>query len=180
MKKVNRIAVFGSAFNPPHNGHADVIRQAAQLFDEVWVVPSYCHAFGKPMIDFKTRLEMTHALVEIANIDGNVNILDIESELAADSSDPVYTYDLLSALHKKHPNTVLTFVVGPDNAHPDMWRKFYKGDEILKRWNLWVAAERISIRSSYIRNRLNNGEHIDEKLLPSTIKDMCSNLYETG
>ena len=36
-----KIAVFGSAFNPPHMGHADVVTQALAHFDRVILVPNF-------------------------------------------------------------------------------------------------------------------------------------------
>ncbi|HIB77351.1 MAG TPA: hypothetical protein EYO58_06995 [Flavobacteriales bacterium] len=41
------IAVFGSAFNPPHLGHMDVVRQCLSHVDQVLIVPSARHPFGK-------------------------------------------------------------------------------------------------------------------------------------
>lgn len=36
-----RRAIYPGSFDPPHNGHIDVLRRAAQLFDEVIVAVAY-------------------------------------------------------------------------------------------------------------------------------------------
>lgn len=44
---MSRIAVMGSAFNPPSLGHKDVVEQALTQCDQVWLVPAFRHAWGK-------------------------------------------------------------------------------------------------------------------------------------
>ena len=46
---MSRIAVMGSAFNPPSLGHKDVVEQALKQCDQVWLVPAFRHAWGKSM-----------------------------------------------------------------------------------------------------------------------------------
>ncbi|WP_028881637.1 adenylyltransferase/cytidyltransferase family protein [Teredinibacter turnerae] len=153
------IGVLGSAFNPPHNGHADVVTQALAEFDRVLLVPSYRHAFGKNMLPYHWRLQMVAALVENM-ADERVALFDIEESLAeaqGDPTRPVYTYDVLAETERQFPNGKIAFIVGPDNAATSTWQKFYRGDEILKRWCLWPAAERIPVRSSDIRAQAERG-----------------------
>ena len=49
------LAIYGGAFDPPHAGHASVIRRVLDSCDQVLVVPSYQHADGKRMADFDLR-----------------------------------------------------------------------------------------------------------------------------
>jgi len=155
-----KTAVFGSAFNPPHMGHADVINQALAVFDRVIVVPSYSHAFGKAMAPFAVRLDLVHALVTVhPEWQQRVIVSDIEQTIADNNADdkPVYTFEVLSELAIHQPKDKLVFVVGPDNAVPETWAKFFKAKEIDERWGRWEAKERKQIRSTAIRNRLNAG-----------------------
>lgn len=164
------IAVFGSAFNPPHRGHFDAVEQALAVFDQVYLVPSYRHAFGKIMASFNDRLAMLGAFMDQHPFPaGTVCISDIERSLAAAGDRPVYSFDVLEALERLHPGSRLTMVIGPDNAEPAQWALFYRGDDIQKRWGCFVTEERIKVRSTMIRECLTHGDEISPALLPSTI-----------
>ncbi len=156
-----KTAVFGSAFNPPHMGHADVINQVLAVFDRVIVVPSFTHAFGKTMAAYSLRLNLAQILVSShPDWQQRVIVSDVEQTIATKKSgnEPVYTFDVLSKLEALRPSDKLVFVVGPDNAAPDTWAKFYKANEIDERWGRWEAQERKKIRSTAIRNKLKAGE----------------------
>ena len=162
MKK-RHVAVIGSAFNPPHLGHKDVIEQVYQSFDEILLVPSFKHAFGKKMVPFEHRLYMASMMGQCFHNESYIQygehtpILtsDIEREIGAQKEGPVYTFDVLEALEKKYQKagieSELTFIVGPDNASFETWSKFYRGDEILERWKLRSVSERIAVHSTEIR-----------------------------
>lgn len=163
----NTVAIFGSAFNPPHLGHADVISQASEWASKIIVVPSYAHAFGKSMAPYDQRFAMTKALLTNIKSRKRIIISDIEKRLAEqkNNNEPIYTYDVMCALSAVYRNADLRFVVGPDNAAPDKWEAFYRADEILERWGVWAAKERVNIRSTTIRASFAQGK------LPST--DVC-------
>lgn len=162
-----KTAIFGSAFNPPHCGHLDVIEQALAEFDQVVVVPSFQHAFGKTMAPFNVRLEMANALIKGMS---SVSVSDIESSIALQKpGEPIYTYDVLCALEALHPNWVMQFVVGPDNANPEVWQKFYQHKAIGERWGRWPAKERKHIRSTAIREALSRGEVIHSGTCPTDV-----------
>ena len=55
-----RVALFGGSFNPPHVAHqlaALYVLETAPV-DELWFVPAFEHAFGKPLAPFDDRLAM--------------------------------------------------------------------------------------------------------------------------
>jgi nicotinate-nucleotide adenylyltransferase len=61
------ILLFGGSFNPPHLGHTIVIEQAFELvpqLDELWILPTFNHAFGKNSAPAADRLAMCQLLVE--------------------------------------------------------------------------------------------------------------------
>lgn len=150
-----KYAVMGAAFNPPHNGHMNVIQQALKYFDRVILVPSFKHPFGKKMADYDFRLEMTNAL-RLSVDESLVVVSDVEREISQQKnvSDPVYTYDVMRTLQEKHKDDSLQFIVGPDNAKA--WSSFYKGDLVKKKWGVYECKESIKVRSTNIRKLLSN------------------------
>lgn len=179
-----KVAVFGSAFNPPHCGHEDVLLQVAQWADAVVVVPNFSHAFGKQMAEYALRLRLVQALVEglaperLAGC--SVQVSDIEQRMASKQCEPapIYTYDVLVELQKLYPNSELTFVVGPDNADPAVWNRFYRAQEILQQFSIWPAEERLSVRSTAIRAGLARGRLPSEKECPQAVIQLLQQTKE--
>ena len=60
---MKKIAIFGSAFNPPSLGHKSVIESLSH-FDLVLLEPSIAHAWGKNMLDYPTRCKMVDAFIK--------------------------------------------------------------------------------------------------------------------
>lgn len=172
MKKT--LGVFGSAFDPIHLGHIDCIRQILGQYDLIAVVPSFDHAFGKQMADFDLRIKSVKRAIEeeFSQDENRIVVLDIERRIAANKqSEPIYTFDVLSALSKKFGTDDIEFVVGPDNAAPEQWSKFYRAEEVLTRWGLKAVNERTKIRSSMIRKMIANNDAWEaiEPLVPQTV-----------
>ena len=159
---MSRIAVMGSAFNPPSLGHHDVIAQALKQCDQVWLVPAFRHAWGKSMAAYQQRCEMVDLFVQdIA--DPNVSLHAIEHDIATDK--PVYSYDLLAALQTHlPPDDQLLLVIGPDNAAS--FDRFHRASEIQQRWQLLVVKERVSVRSTKIRAALQQHQSISGMTTP--------------
>ncbi|WP_165313098.1 nicotinate-nicotinamide nucleotide adenylyltransferase [Vibrio ziniensis] len=159
---MEKIAVFGSAFNPPSLGHKSVI-DSLDHFDRILLVPSISHAWGKEMLDYDIRCQLIEAFIQ--DIGSNkVTLCKVEQELFTPSSS-VTTYAVLKKVEEIFPNADITFVIGPDNLlHFD---RFYKSAEILKRWSIMVCPERIPVRSTEIRRRLSDNAEIRGLTTPS-------------
>lgn len=164
-----RIAIFGSAFNPPTIGHKDAIIYLLETdqVDKVLLVPSFAHAFGKDMLEYEVRLELLTAFVQ--DLDRpEVELLAIEHEICQ-ASRPVYTYDLLRHLQENQfKDDTLAFVIGPDNLKN--WHKFYQADSILENWQRIVVPERIAVRSTQVRNAIASAQSI-EYLVTKRVKN---------
>lgn len=149
---MTNIAVFGSAFDPPTLGHKDAIDSimaSPEKFDKILLVPSYSHAFGKHMTEYSHRVEMLTLFTEDLH-DTRVITCDIEPQISQQQK-PVYTYDVLMHINQHlYPESKITFVMGPDNLVN--WNKFYKSDEIEKRWHIFVVPQRQAIRSTLVRD----------------------------
>lgn len=152
---MHRIGVFGASFNPPTRGHIDVINQAIPHFDEILLVPSIAHAFEKDLLPIEQRLDMLKMLAS-----DKVKIFNVEASLQAGQPEKtkVYTFDVLLELDKYYSEKLksfsLSFIMGPDNADPSVWKKFYRFEEIEKRWNIFIAKQNIPIRSTSVRDLL--------------------------
>ena len=150
-----KIAVFGSAFNPPTNSHLKIIEGLQKEFDKVLVVPCYSHNFGKKMIPYEHRLNMARLLV--SSLDG-VEVSDIESKIFKNETSK--TYLLLCALKSLDPTNEYVFVCGEDNADESNWKRFYKYEAIDKEFGKYVIESQGNVRSTLLRERLKNNESI--------------------
>lgn len=157
------ISLFGSAFNPPHKNHREVILWAAKQSDKVLLVPSYRHAFGKIMLPYEQRLQMLHAFCKDLNMD-NVHIAAVEPLIQVEGL-PVYSYNVLDHVQKENPLDTLSLVIGPDNG--DNFHKFYRNEDIKSRWGVSVSPDFGPCRSSLIRKAIENGEDVSELLTPT-------------
>ena len=116
------IGIFGSAFDPPHQGHRDVLAQCIDRFQRIILIPSFSHAFGKQMTPYSQRLELLEAFRQSSGFANKLSISTVEQDLAQPDA-PVYSWDLMEYLEGElqtwHSNVALTLIVGPDNAAPD-------------------------------------------------------------
>jgi nicotinate-nucleotide adenylyltransferase len=137
------------------------------------------------MLSYEQRYRMLQAFT--ADIQADINctleVSDIEQNMHSEGVSPIYTFDVLERLQQQNPNQSLTFIMGPDNAAPEIWKKFYKSEEIDTRWSKLICEEHAMIRSTYLREAVNN-EAKDSELLTLTTPSVLSiirseNLYRT-
>ena len=163
------LAVFGSAFNPPSLGHRSVLERLNQ-FDKVLLLPSYQHAWGKVMLDYEARCDLVCAFIgDIGQL--NLELSTLEQQIAIDDN-AVTTFAVLEALQLRHPDTNITFVIGPDNFRN--FHRFYKADYILKRWQIMACPETLPVRSTMIREALVHNDDITQYTTP-TVTTMLMN-----
>ncbi|NOH48321.1 nicotinate-nicotinamide nucleotide adenylyltransferase [Vibrio rotiferianus] len=172
---MKKIAVFGSAFNPPSLGHKSVIESLSH-FDVVLLEPSIAHAWGKDMLDYPTRCRLVDAFIKDMAL-SNVQRSDLEQTLYQPEQS-VTTFALLTKIQEIYPTSDITFVIGPDNFFK--FAKFYKAEEITKRWSVMACPEKLKVRSTDIRNAINQGESID-RYTTISVKRMLidEGLYKT-
>lgn len=172
IKKENKskIALFGSAFNPPSLGHASVIESLGH-FDNIILLPSISHAWGKDMLDFDIRCKLIELFIQDIGCE-KLSLSTIEKELLQPEKS-VTTYDVLCLLEERYPYADISFIIGPDNLKN--FHKFYKSDEILTRWSIVVCPERLPIRSTLIRENLIGMKSIANMTTPSVEKYLLEN-----
>lgn len=103
------LAIFGGSFDPPHVAHLLIASYVLALGEvsRVLVVPTFEHAFGKPLSPFEARLELCRRCFE--GLPG-VEVSGIEAEL----SRPSYTVRLLERLFAENPERPLRLIIGSD------------------------------------------------------------------
>ncbi|CAE6945178.1 nicotinate-nicotinamide nucleotide adenylyltransferase [Vibrio sp. B1FLJ16] len=166
---MKKIAIFGSAFNPPSLGHKSVIESLSH-FDLVLLEPSIAHAWGKEMLDYPTRCKLVDAFIKDMGL-SNVQRSDLEQSLYQPGQS-VTTYALLKKAQEVHTAADITFVIGPDNFFK--FAKFYKAQEITERWTVMACPEKIKIRSTDIRNALMAGKDISS-FTTTTVSELLRN-----
>ena len=115
-----KVAVFGGAFDPPHDGHAHVAKYLSQHYDQVWVMPAYRHMYDKKMTSYDHRLQMCEILFQDIE---NIAVSDYEKQFP----DLRGSFDILSQLSEHYPTKQFYFVIGQDNANTvEKWKNYQR------------------------------------------------------
>jgi nicotinate-nucleotide adenylyltransferase len=175
MKKT-KTAFFGGSFDPPHCGHVMVVSYVLSCTEceEVFVVPCFEHAFGKPLSPFDARLEM--AKTAFSMFQDKVKVLDIEAHLPT----PSYTVQTLQALVQTYPDREFFLVVGSDILMEiEKWRDFSRIESMASLLVLRRAgSEDIGgsgpvfpdVSSTKIRMMVSRGENVSDLVPKGVIK----------
>jgi nicotinate-nucleotide adenylyltransferase len=174
---VKRVGLFGGSFNPPHLAHQMVCLYALATgeVDEVWMMPTFRHAFGKSLAPFDERVAMCRLAVSPL---ANVRVDPLEGEIGAEHS---RTWDTLLVLASRHPDTQFRLVIGSDIlAETSSWHRW---DDVVKAAPPIVVpragAEEPghtrslvipAISSTDIRKTLESGQRA-EPLVPRAVMD---------
>jgi len=190
MVDLRSIGILGGTFNPPHRGHlALACRARAELgLERVVLMPanSAPHKGDEGDPGPRRRLEMCRLAV---GEESGLRVCGLEIERGGRS----YTVDTLRAIHKRHPDVELTFIVGADMALTlPTWRE----PEVLVSLAGLAVAERkdgrredvsraltplrarmtfldmpmVEISSSMVRERVHDAEPIEGLLEPAVAR----------
>lgn len=137
------IGLLGGSFDPPHDGHAHITREALKRFglDRVWWLVSP----GNPLkqrgpAPLAQRLEAARALMR----DPRVSISDFESRAGTR-----YTAETLKALRAACPGVRFVWLMGADNlAQFDHWQDWRQIIDSVPLGVLARPGQRISARMS--------------------------------
>lgn len=120
---VQRIGVFGGAFDPPHTGHFALAQAAAaQLqLDSLHIIPTG-HAWHKTRVLTPAVHRLAMAALAFEGIPNS--IIDARETQRAG---PTYTVDTLQELHTEFPAAQLFLLLGEDQAQVlTSWRRWEK------------------------------------------------------
>jgi nicotinate-nucleotide adenylyltransferase len=113
-----RIGLLGGSFNPAHEGHLHISREALKRLklDQVWWLVSPQNPL-KPAAGMAELAERVAAAQRIAK-DRRILVTAIERRLGTR-----YTIDTLRALHRRFPHTDFVWLMGADNlAQISRWK----------------------------------------------------------
>lgn len=119
---MNRVALYGGSFDPPHVGHVMAVAWVLSStdVDALWLVPCFQHAFGKPLSSYEHRREMCRLAVRPFD-KARVAVNDVEARLGGTSR----TIDTVQLLASEHPDVRFDVVVGADIFKDSgSWKRF--------------------------------------------------------
>ena len=168
------IELFGASFDPPHNGHKEVVQGVLGLgiFDEVKLVPAKQHPFSKQLSPDEYRLAMLKLFLE----DFKGQPVQIDTfELNKDGVS--YSYQTLMHFAQTYPEDTFAWLIGSDNL--PSFKKWYEWQALLDRFPVYVyprpghpmsplllgmiplpEVEGVAISSTEVRNRVKAGQEI--------------------
>ena len=132
------IGLLGGTFNPVHIGHLRLAASVADALglDRIEFVPCAVppHKPDTDLLSFEMRVSLLQAALENSpNNRTQFAISTLESELEP----PSYTWNLVQAWKKLHPDHPPLFILGgEDFAHMDSW---YRGEELPLETNLAIV-----------------------------------------
>jgi nicotinate-nucleotide adenylyltransferase len=171
------VALFGGSFNPPHVAHQLVALYVleTQPIDELWLVPTYAHPFGKDLAPYEDRLAMcalaAQALADRVHVSGAEEALAKRPGFVASR-----TFDLVEYLEENHPGTTFRLVIGADILGET--HKWYRWDDLARRAPPIVIARpgyaggggiAIDVSATRVRERLAAGDAAVEALVPRAV-----------
>lgn len=168
---MREISLLGGSFNPPHVGHlmAALYLRATLGSDEVWLLPSFIHPFGKPLEAFEDRVAMCEAMA--TDVGPWLQVSRAEAEVGGEGR----TIELLEWLLPRNPEVTFRWVIGSDIlADLPKWKAWDRIESMVKVTVLHRAGypsaralgpPMVEVSSTEIRKRLEAGETPDE-LIP--------------
>ena len=179
-----QVALLGGSFNPPHVGHlmAATYVHATQGVDEVWLMPSWQHPFGKQMEAFEHRVAMCDAMCRETS--GWLKTTTIEREEGLTGR----TVDTLALLVARYPDVRWSLIIGSDILRDlPHWKDFHRIQEMARVIVLYragypapdtVGPPLAEVSSSQVRDMLSRGVEPSE-LVPAGVlaQARASGLY---
>ncbi len=116
-----RVGLFGGSFNPAHEGHAHIAREALKrlALDEVWLLVSP-HNPLKPQDGMAPLARRLASAVAVCAGDRRLRAVALEGWLGTR-----FTADTLSACRARFPRTRFVWIMGADNlVQIDRWQRW--------------------------------------------------------
>eukprot|EP00906_Rhabdomonas_costata_P021312 RCo030957 len=147
-----KVGLFGSSVNPPHVGHAAVVKFFSEKVDELWVLPVYKHIYDSKqnLAGYEERIEMARLGLEsqgknikVTRIEEEVvlkHIKEAEAQGIPAAQVRVGTFDVLTHLKAKHPDIDFAFILGGDTYSDLRAGKWKNSDAVQSMVSLYVIS----------------------------------------
>lgn len=192
-----KIGILGGTFDPIHESHLALAREAKNQFqlDKVLFVPALIPPFKTLRPDL-TPAPYRYRMVELAiREEPDFEISDVELS----RKDVSYTVDTLGILKEKYPNHELFLIMGQDSfSEIPTWKDPEKirglaGFLVARREGIkvkdpvegkvqWIHRLLTPISSSSIREQIRQGKALGEGVLPKSVEQYIQrmNFYREG
>lgn len=178
---LERIAILGGTFNPPHLGHLVIANEVLHAYnlDEIWFMPNQEPPHKKKSREVRDE-DRVH-LLKLA-ISGHpkfkVELIELERQ------GPSYTYETMKLLKEIHPNKDFYFIIGADMIeYLPKWKNISQLLEMVKFIGVnrpaynqkstypiqYVDVPDVGISSSMIRERMKEKKSI-RYLVPESVR----------
>ncbi|MBR1621888.1 MAG: nicotinate-nucleotide adenylyltransferase [Prevotella sp.] len=186
-----KIGIYGGSFNPIHNGHLHLAREARRQMnlDEVWLMVSPHNPLKKSSSLLRDELRLELVRIATQNEEG-LSASDFEFSLQR----PSFTWNTMQALSLQHPEHQFSLLVGADNW--SVFHKWYAYEKILQYYPIIIYPRRnsevdesnlphgvtllqtelIDISSTEVRRRVAYGLPIDH-LVPECVAEKVAEYY---
>lgn len=163
-----KTGIFGGAFNPVHNGHVNLAKEAIEQLKlrRLLIIPTFesPHKATK-LLSFETRAEMCRLAFEGISDKCEVTVSDIERQMGGVS----YTINTIRELSKRLPGEQLFLLIGGDMLFS--FREWYKYESILKESKVCAVARGGDSFTDMLEFAAEMGR---VKVLPTNIVDVSS------
>ncbi len=157
---MERLIIFGGTFDPIHNGHLRIAREASLVLNaDVVFVPAKSPRWKEPTASSKDRLKM----LKLAMQENGSSSFYIDEYELKKNDEVNYSFDTVSYFKKKYPKKELFLLIGADEVNK--FPAWHKAKELSKMAKI-VFANRPEI-------------DIDQKIV-SEYKMVTLNFFESG
>lgn len=195
-----RIGIFGGAFDPPHIGHVNLVKEVCSRLglEEMLIVPTFNSPHKtNPNTDYEDRM----AMCRLAFKGSIVEISDMERQLGGSG----YSLDMIRAFKEKYPQKGVKFflIIGGDMLFS--FTTWFRYESVLKECSVVAVAREedsyadmceeaarlgrvkvlnlpvTEISSTEIREKLKKGESAEDYLTQEVASYITQhNLYQKG
>lgn len=165
---MTKTGIFGGAFNPVHNGHVNLAREAIEQLKlrKLLIIPTYesPHKATK-LLPFDTRMEMCRLAFDGISDKCEITVSDIERKMGGVS----YTINTIRELAKQCPEAQFYLLIGGDMLFS--FREWYKYESILKESKVCAVARGGDNFTDMLEFAAEMGR---VKVLPTNVVDVSS------